>query len=138
VGSVVVWLAVALALGPLELVVLPEDRRFLGLALADSAKHAAHAVVMLVLVRKALGSPALKGLLRTLLAAGAAAALMGLLVAGLDRGLALWLTPGTGAFLVRAVAGAGLGAAVYLPLASRLGVEEVGWIFGMLRQRLGR
>jgi putative peptidoglycan lipid II flippase len=138
VGSVLVWLAVALALGPLELVVLPEDRRFMGLALADSAKHGAHALVMLLLVRKALGGSALKGLLRTLLAAGGAAALMGLLVAGLDRELALWLPAGTGAFVARTAVGAGLGAAVYLPLAARLGVEEVGWIVGMLRQRLGR
>ena len=138
VASVGVWLAVATVLGPLDLLGLPEDRRFMSLALADSAKHAAHAGVMLVLARRAWGREAQSGLGKTLRAAGLAAAAMGLVVAGVDRALASGLEPNAVSFALRSVLGAGVGLVFYFWLAARLGLSEVAWLLDKLRARLGR
>ncbi len=137
VFSVVVYLLVAYTLGPsLNLAGLPPGRVYLGLVLADSCKHISHALVMLVLVRRFIGPANLTGAGRTAVAAGAAALAMGALVWGVDQVLAARLGSGTLPWAIRVAAGGALGAAVYLPLATRLKVDEIGWLAGVVRERL--
>lgn len=139
VVSVGVYLVFAVALGPaLNLARLPQRWVFLGLVLADSLKHVAHAGVMLVLARRLIGREALAGVGRTALATTAAAAVMGAAVLGLDRWLAGAVGHDTLAWGLRAAAGAAVGAAVYLPLAARLDVGEIGWLAGVVRARVAR
>lgn len=136
--SVIAYLLVALALGPtFNLLGLAPATVYLGLVLADSVKHASHALTMLFLVRRTMGPEALEGLGRTGIAAGAAALVMALAVLAADRLFvaASGLSQGTLAWGLRAALGMLLGAAVYLPLAARLGVGEVAWILGVVRER---
>jgi putative peptidoglycan lipid II flippase len=135
--SVGVYLVVAVMWGPVyNLGRLADDRLIIGLALADSAKHISHAAIMLALVRSVAGRAALEGLGRTAAAATLAAALMALVVAGLDHLLAPLVDAGTAGWLLRATAGTVVGLLVYLPLAARLGVDEVRWIAELARDRL--
>jgi putative peptidoglycan lipid II flippase len=131
--SVGIYLAVALTLmGPLGM---------LGLVLADSAKHFSHALTMLFLTWRRIGTLRGLGLGRTtskaLLASGIMAGFMTLALWGLGPLLGSWTE---GSLLVRfavvAVAG-GIGVAVYLGLVTLLRVEEVGLIRALVRQRLG-
>jgi putative peptidoglycan lipid II flippase len=129
--SVVVYLVVALALiGPLGM---------LGLVLADSAKHFAHAVTMLVLSQRRmgrltdlrLGQTSAKALLAGGLMTGLAALTMvglGRLVTveGLIGGLLAVVIPGT------------VGVLSYLAFASLLGIDEMAYLRGLLRERLRR
>ena len=129
--SVGVYLAVALTLiHPLG---------FLGLVLADSAKHISHALVMLFLTRRRLGSLASMGLgqmvLKSLLASGVMTAAMALLLLGITRVLC------DGGLLIGFVTVAvvsGVGLLVYVGLITLLRVEEVGLVRRIIQQRLGR
>ncbi len=137
VVSVAAYLLVAVTLGPvLNLAGLAPAFVFLGLVLADSVKHVVHAGIMLALVERAVGRAALEGVGRTALGALAATVLMVLAVWLVDRTLAGLLSAGFGAWLIRLVLGGVVGLVVYVPLAARLGVAEVLWVAGVVRQRL--
>jgi putative peptidoglycan lipid II flippase len=129
--SVGVYLAVALTLiRPLG---------FLGLVLADSAKHFCHALVMLFLTRRQIGSLATLGLgqtlLKSLLASGVMTAVMALLLFGINRvvgdsGLLV------GFATVAMVSGVGLLA--YAGLIIWLRVEEVSLVRRIIRRWLAK
>jgi putative peptidoglycan lipid II flippase len=131
VFSVGVYLMVAL--------ILLQPLGMLGLVLADSAKHIAHALTMLVLTWRQLGSLAdLKlgqTLIKAVLASGVMTAVMALTLSGIagivgDRGLVAGL-------ITVGVVG-GLGLVVYMGLITLLRVEEMGLLRELVRQRLGR
>ena len=127
--SVLVYLMVALPLmRPLGMI---------GLVLADSAKHTAHALTMLVLLHRRVGSFRGQGVGATTFRAVLASAAMGALTywamtwlqGAVDMGR-LW-----GELAV--VGGAGLtGLIVYGMLVTLMGVEEVKLIWEMVRTRL--
>ncbi len=129
--SVGVYLAVALT--------LIRRMGMLGLVLADSAKHCAHALTMLLLTQRRTGG--LSDLRlgwtagKTFLAAGAMAGLMILVVNGIDR----LLGDGglVGLLAVVGVSG-GLGIMLYLGLVTLMRVEEVTLLRGLVRKRLPR
>ena len=136
--SIGVYLVVAVTIGPVwNLAHLAPGRLFIGLALAESAKQASHALTMLFLVRRAAGADALRALPRVSLAAGAAALAMGVVVYGLDHVLAPLVGAGTPGWGIRTIAGVLAGGAVYAPLARASGVDEIGWLVHILRARLG-
>lgn len=118
--SVFVYLAVALPLLPLL--------SFLGLALADGAKHAGHAAMMLFLVYR-WGGRLGQGVLRTAALAALASALMG----GLVWALAGWLlaalgTAGLGPRLLVVLAPAAAGGLFYYLLLRLLRLPETALI----------
>jgi putative peptidoglycan lipid II flippase len=137
VAAVGVYLLVAVTLGPIgNALGLTEDRVFLGLVIADSAKHMFHATVMIVLVRRAAGAVALSGAGRTAVQATLAAIGMGLVVLAVDRLLAANLPPGTLGWLIRVAAGSVIGVVVYVPLVRVLGCREIDWLWATVRRRL--
>jgi putative peptidoglycan lipid II flippase len=132
--SVVVYLVVALLLiGPLGM---------LGLVLADSAKHVAHASIMLVLTRRRIGRLSDLGLgqatVKTLLAGGAMAGVMALSLAGLTWFFSSRASEGFIVELLIVAVPAGMGALVYWGLASLLRLEEIKSFSDIIRRRLGR
>ena len=127
--SVGVYLAVALALiRPLGM---------LGLVLADSAKHFSHAMTMLFLTRRRTGSLADLRLGQTaakaLLAGGVMTGLAALTMLALTRFVSLGGL--VGGLLVVVIPG-GIGMLAYLAIASLLGMDEIGYLRGLLRERL--
>jgi putative peptidoglycan lipid II flippase len=129
--SVGVYLAVALALiRPLGM---------LGLVLADSTKHFSHAVTMLVLTQRRIGS--LGGLqlgqtaAKALLAAGAMAGLMALT---LSACIQLVDTSGLVGKLVAVAVTGSLGAVAYLGLALLLRFNEIGLLRDLVQRRFRR
>jgi putative peptidoglycan lipid II flippase len=129
--SVAVYLVVALALmGPLGM---------LGLVLADSAKHFSHAMTMLVLTHRRIGSLADLRLGQTaakaLLAGGVMTGLAALTLYGLTRLANIDTLVGG---LVAVVIPAGIGALAYLVLASLLRIDEIGYLRQLVRERLQR
>jgi putative peptidoglycan lipid II flippase len=129
--SVGVYLVVALVLiGPLG---------FLGLVLADSTKHLTHALTMLILTRRRLGSLADMRLGRTvtraLLASGVMTALMAITLFGITRVMG---DGGLVTGLVTVAVVSGVGILIYLGLITLLRVEEVGLIRDQIQHRLGR
>jgi putative peptidoglycan lipid II flippase len=138
--SVLVYLLAAAALGPpLALLGAGQDRLIVGLALADSVKHAAHVLMMVALLARAGQWGALDGVSGSALRALAAAVLMALAVAWLDRTLAAgWVAAGKAGWAARCLVGVAVGAPVYLWVAARLGVEEIRWALDLARQRLPR
>jgi putative peptidoglycan lipid II flippase len=129
--SVGVYLAVALA--------LIQPLGMLGLVLADSAKHISHALTMLVLTRRQVGSLAAQKLGRTLakalLASVVMVATMSLVLHGLNQFVG---SNGLLAGLVTVGVVGAVGLLVYLGLISLLRVEEMGRISDLVQQRLGR
>jgi putative peptidoglycan lipid II flippase len=127
--SVGVYLAVALSwVGPLGM---------LGLVLADSAKHFSHALVMLILSWRRMGSLRGLGLEQTLFKAVAASALMAaavLIVANRIEGAIGSARTMTWLAVVGGAGGAGL--VVYLTVGWALRMEELGLIFASVRRRL--
>jgi putative peptidoglycan lipid II flippase len=128
VFSVGVYLVVALA--------LMQPLGFLGLVLADSAKHLSHALVMLILTHRRIGSLGELGLARTglkaLLASGAVVFVMFAALRGINWAL------GSGGLLagfLTVVLAGGLGAIAYLAAASSLNIEEVGLLRRLVRKR---
>jgi putative peptidoglycan lipid II flippase len=129
--SVVMYLIVALA--------LIKPLGFLGLVLADSSKHFCHALVMLYLTHRQIGSLADMGLAKTagkaLLAAGVMAAVAALLL----RLSSTFLDPTSLVGQLVAVAlAAGLGILVYLGMVNLLRVPEVLLIRDLVRERFTR
>jgi len=128
--SVAVYLFVALS--------LLQPFGFLGLVVADSTKHMSHAIIMLILLLRAVGALRDQGIVRTGIKALLAASAMG---------LALWILPGwlsslaggglVGKFIVVGGA-AGSGIAVYAALLWLFGVEEVQIVSRMVARRLIR
>ena len=129
--SVAVYLVVALA--------LKQPLGMLGLVLADSAKHICHALTMLFLTWRRIGSLADLRLgqtaVKTLLAAVVMASLIALTLNGIIRFADTSRLLGQ---LVAVVIPASVGALVYLALTSLLRVEEIGLLRDLIRQRLGR
>ncbi len=130
VFSVVVYLIVALALmRPLGMI---------GLVLADSAKHTAHALTMLILTQRRLAD--LRGqrlkatTLKTLLATAVMGGAVWLLREGLWKGEEMAFV----GKLTTVVGAGGVGFAIYMMLASLLGVEEVRTLRRVLWRRLRR
>jgi len=131
--GVAVYLVAALAPA------LWRDLRMTDLVLANSIQLTGHALVMLWLIQRRVGSLRGRGLLHTALKALAASLAMG----GLAFVVAEWLVPGfPGQTLLHegiVVGGAALvGLAVYAALVSVLRIEEAGMIVALLRRPLGR
>ena len=129
--SVGVYLAVALALlRPLGM---------LGLVLADSAKHFSHAVTMLILTQRRIGSLADLRLgqtaARALLAGGVMTGLAALTLYGLSRFVSI--SGLLGGLLAVAIPGA-VGVLAYLACASLLRIEEISYLGRLVRDRLRR
>ena len=128
VASVGIYLVVALT--------LVKPFGYLGLVFANSAKHTGHFLIMLVLLRRQLGT--LRDLqggvtaLRTLAAAG----VMAVLLLVMARGLTGFLPSGFEGNLILVLLGGALGAAVYFVVAQRLGVEEAGMLVGRFMRRI--
>ena len=125
VGSVGAWVAVAWGITVKNVFALPADQIFIGLALADSAKHAVHAVVMYLITRRLIGPRATEGLWLTVLRSGAAALAMGASVWWLDGLLAPVVPAGALGWLIRSGVGVAVGGAVYARLAIWLGDAEI-------------
>jgi putative peptidoglycan lipid II flippase len=129
--SVVVYLAVALP--------LVRSMGMLGLVLADSAKHASHAMVMWWLLRRRVGP--LRGRIGiTSLKSVCATAGMGLAMWGTMRAQGAWLTapPGFVRNALDVLAPAAVGAGVYLALALLLRVGDLADLWQLARARLAR
>lgn len=127
VASVGIYLAAAL--------LLLQPLGYLGLVLADSAKHTGHVLIMLLLLRRQLGSlqPLQAGV--TLLRALAAAGIMALAL-GLVSLLQAYLPAGfEGNFVLVLLAGA-VGVLVYGVSAMRLGIEEADLLLNRVLRRL--
>ncbi len=129
--SVGVYLAVALALlRPLGM---------LGLVLADSAKHFSHAVTMLILTQRRIGSLADLRLgqtaARALLAGGVMTGLTALTLYGLTRFVSI--SGLLGGLLAVVIPGA-VGVLAYLACASLLRIEEIRYLGRLVRERLRR
>ncbi len=129
--SVGVYLVVAL--------ILIQPLGMLGLVLADSAKHFSHAVTMLILTQRRIGSLADLRLgqtaVKALLAAGVAA---GSMILTLNVTIRYVDTSGLFGKLVAVGLPGGIGALIYLGLVSLLRVEEVGLLRTLIRERLQR
>lgn len=126
VASVFVYLAVALALlGSLG---------FLGLALADGTKHAAHALIMLTLFYRRQG-PLGEGVARTAGLTLLAGLVMGAAVYGLTALLLAQLgTAGLGPRLTVVVLPAVLGGLLYVALLNRLRLPEAALVVQLARR----
>ena len=128
VASVGIYLAVALT--------LVKPFGYLGLVLADSVKHTGHFVIMLVLLRRQLGTLRdLQGGI-TALRTFAAAGVMALTLLLMARALTGFLPSGFEGNLILVLLGGVLGAAVYFVVAQRLGVEEAGILVGRFMRRI--
>jgi putative peptidoglycan lipid II flippase len=128
IAAVGVYLVVALTLlRPLGMI---------GLVLADSAKHAFHAVAMLALLRRDIGNLGRQRVVSTALKSLVAAAVMGGVIWLTLPPLNRWL--GTGTFwhelLLVGVAG-GLGAVVYAGLLALLRVDELCLVRDLVARR---
>lgn len=98
---------------------------FLGLVLADSAKQAAHAVIMTALLLRSVGRLHRQGVLRTLAAGCGVALAMGAGVWAISQVLAPLLPAGKIGALVTVAAAGGAGALFYLAALRLLHVEEI-------------
>jgi putative peptidoglycan lipid II flippase len=126
--SVGVYLTVAL--------ILIHPLGMLGLVLADSAKHFSHALTMLVLTQRRIGTLGDLRLGQTaakaLLAAGAMAGLMAFTLSICSR---LVSSSGLAGKLVAVAVPGSVGALAYLGLASLLRVKEMGLLRGLVQRR---
>jgi putative peptidoglycan lipid II flippase len=137
VVSVAAYLVVAIVFGPvLNLARLGPSVLFFGLVMADTAKQATHAVIMAAAAYWQIGREALENLGRTTAASLTAATGMAVIVGLVDRAVAPSLPASTFGWAARTVLGLTLGVAIYLPVASALGVDEIGWLLQVLRSRL--
>lgn len=129
-GSLLVYLGVTIVL-------LPTLGLF-SLMIADSVKHIVHTLVSAWLLHRRLRGMGGQRLLLTAIQTGAAVLVMGLLLAGVEPALEQW---SDNASLLReivvVVGGGALSVAVFVGVAWLLRIEELRWLFGLLRQRLG-
>lgn len=137
-GSFVPWWLVAQFVAHPAAIGVAPAAAFALLAAADSAKHLSHATTMYILVRRNVGRGAVAGFGSTALRAGIAALAMGAVVMWLDAALAGVLEADLIGRAIRVAAGAGTGGVVYLWLAARLGVNEIGWFGQQVRARFRR
>lgn len=129
--SVGVYLAVAL--------VLLQPMGYLGLVLADSAKHFAHALTMGILLRQQVGGLNGEGLGGTALRSAMAAALMGLVAWRVSLELEAWLPIGTlVGELAAVVIPAGLAVGVYGLITIALRMEEARLVWGGMAARAAK
>jgi putative peptidoglycan lipid II flippase len=130
-ASFVVYMVVAVAL-------LPAIGLF-SLMVADSLKHITHALISAVLLHRRLGGFGSQRIVLTLLKAGFAAGVMG--AVALVTEPVLESVVGMSNTLREAIVVASaalLGGAVYVGLAALLRLDELAWMAGMVRRRLGR
>lgn len=124
VASVAVYLAVAIS--------TINSLGAVGLALADASKNTAHALILLVLMRRAL--PDLR------LASGLGGFLLRTLPAATAMGALVWLAWNAGLASLPLLAGLtlalALGGGVYVVLLQVLGVQEVRAVFALVRARV--
>ncbi|MDX2138434.1 MAG: murein biosynthesis integral membrane protein MurJ [Chloroflexota bacterium] len=130
-GSLLVYLVVTVAL-------LPTLGLF-SLMIADSVKHIVHTLVSAWLLHRRLRGMGGQRLLLTAVQTSVAVLAMGLLLAGVEPALEQW---SDNASLLReiivVVGGGALSVAVFVGVAWLLRIEELRWLFGLLRRRLGR
>lgn len=129
--SLIVYMGVALLL-------LPELGLF-SLMIADSIKHLVHAAVSWLLLRRKLEGFGAQRLLITIFKAGAASVAMGLAASLLLPPLSeIFSSGGIFAEALLVLLSGGAASLVFLGSAYALRVEELSWIVGLVRQRLGR
>ncbi len=131
VASVGVYLVVAL--------ILLQPLGYLGLVLADSAKHAAHVTIMLILLHRRIGGLGNQGVVRVATRSAGAALVMGLMVWQLVNRLETTLPAGTllGDFAIVAMGGL-VAMAVYGLATLLLRLEETKMMWEMATRRLRR
>ena len=107
--------------------------------IADSVKHIVHALVSAVLLNRRIGGYGSQRLLATIGKTALAALVMGLAALIAEPALEQLIGRTT---LLRELAlvtvSGGLSVLVFALMASLLRIEELGWMWGMLRQKLGR
>lgn len=132
VASIVLYLAVA----------LPTYRQWgmVGLIAADNLKQAGHAVMMVWLLGRTVGSLRGQGIGETLLKTGVSSAVMGAAVYGTTVVLGTVLPAGGGTLAWAATVGAGglVGLLVYLGLCALLRVRELETLRGLVGRIVGR
>lgn len=121
VGAVTVGLYVVMALAPALFVPLTLN----GLILANSLKWAAHALIMLALLRRAIGGLEKHEVWRLIFKSTAASLVMGVLVHAVVNGIGLISPAGMVGELLPVVVGGLVGVAVYGLTAALLGIEEI-------------
>jgi putative peptidoglycan lipid II flippase len=110
------------------------------LAFANTFQNSMHALILLVLLRLAIGPLAGEGLLPALGKICLAAALMGALCWGLLQmvgPLPLFSLDHLSGQLLTVLVTAGAGALAYFALIRLFGIEEMRLLGGIIRQRLG-
>ncbi len=129
--SLVAYMAVALGL-------MPQYGLF-SLMIADSIKHLLHAAIAGWLLGKRIGGLRGQNLPLTAVKTGCAALVMGL-VALLSQSIVAEAvtTDSLIGELLLVVGAGGIGAAVFFLLAAILHIDELYWLFGLLRARLAR
>lgn len=129
VVSLGVYMAVALA--------LQDSLGLYSLMVADSAKHITHALLSGVILHRRLSGLGDQRLWLTVLKTACAAGVMGLVAWGVADAVALALG-GRGflAELLTVSLSAGAGALVFVGLALALRLEELRWLFTLIRRRL--
>jgi peptidoglycan biosynthesis protein MviN/MurJ (putative lipid II flippase) len=111
----------------------------LGLVLADSAKHVSHALTMLVLTRRRIGSLADMRLGQTVVKASLAAAAMAGVIYLASVVIQPWTdTQALADRLIALVVPGGLGTVAFLGMAAVLRIEEMGLLRSLVRERLPR
>ncbi len=131
VFSLAVYMVIAVALlRPLGL---------FSLMIADSVKHAVHALLCGYLLWRRLGGWGQQGLGSTLMRAGLAALAMGLLAnATLPSLVALFDHSGIIGEALIIISGGALYGAAFWALALALRLEELRWLWGLVRRKLAR
>jgi len=132
VGVISLGAYMAVALG-----LMPRYGLF-SLMIADSVKHMLHAGISGWLLGRQTGGLHGQRLVPTVLKAGVAALAMGLMVYIGERAVAALIPPASLVGELILVGGAGMiGAVTFLALAALLRVEELSWLWGIVRERLG-
>ncbi|MCX7681365.1 MAG: murein biosynthesis integral membrane protein MurJ [Anaerolineae bacterium] len=121
VGALTVGLYVLMAVGPTLFIPLTLN----GLILANSLKWAAHALIMLTLLQRAIGGLEKHGIWELILKATGASLVMGALVSTVANGIGLAGLPGLVEELLQVALGGLVGVAVYGLTATLLGVEDI-------------
>jgi peptidoglycan biosynthesis protein MviN/MurJ (putative lipid II flippase) len=110
-----------------------------GLILANGAQLTGHAVVMLVLFERRVGTLRGHAIGRTTLRSLVAAAAMGGAIYGTVQGVQrLWPIAGRTGWALTVLVGGGIGLGVYLALCTLLDVGEIRMVFALARQTLQR